>query len=68
MSECVDCAADFDHCHGTLVAHGDGTLDCTDDGCSLADPIRHSLIIECATVIGGCCADDAERGGLARAS
>jgi hypothetical protein len=58
---------DVDRCRGTLVAHGDGALDCTDDACALPDPVRHSLIIDCATVLGGCCLDS-DTGEVARAS
>ena len=68
MTECADCAADFDHCHGTLVTHGDGTVECTDQACVLLDPLRHPLIIDCAIVLGGCCLDEAQRKGLPRAS
>jgi hypothetical protein len=55
MSRCQDCGADLDHCHGTLVVHGDGTSDCTDAACGGADPMRHSLIIDCLAVLGGGC-------------
>lgn len=55
MNRCVDCGADVDHCHGTLVAHGDGMVDCTDTTCTVADPLRHALIIDCVAVLGGCC-------------
>jgi hypothetical protein len=67
MNGCADCTADVDHCHGTLVAHGDGSVDCTDAGCGGADPLRHVLIIECVTVLGGCCQEPAEE-DLAQAS
>lgn len=68
MSTCVNCRTDVDHCHGTLVAHGDGTLDCTDAACAATDPMRHALIIDCAAVMGGCCDQPATPEDLARAS
>jgi hypothetical protein len=59
MNTCAACSADVDHCHGTLVAHGDGTVDCTDATCAGADPLRHALIVDCAAVLGGCCYEPA---------
>jgi hypothetical protein len=56
MSTCAGCQTGLDHCHGTLVVHGDGTRDCTDADCALDDPLRHALIVDCFNVVGGCCA------------
>jgi hypothetical protein len=56
MSSCSDCRSGVDHCHGTLVMHADGTVDCTDAACELGDLIRHAFVIDCAAVLGGCCA------------
>ncbi len=67
MNGCADCAADVDHCHGTLVAHGDGTADCTDVACANADPLRHVLTADCMAVLGGCCYESASE-DLAQAS
>jgi hypothetical protein len=67
MSRCPDCGTELDHCHGTLIAHSDGTLDCTDAACLVADPMRHTLIIDCAAVLGGCC-DEPRTEDFARAS
>jgi hypothetical protein len=67
MSECTDCRRNLDHCHGTLVVHDDGTLECTDDTCALREPSRHALIIDCETVAGGCCRDESQQ-ALAQAS
>ncbi len=55
MSSCLECRQHVDHCHGTLVVHGDRTLECTDAGCELPDLLRHVYIIDCASVQGGCC-------------
>ena len=61
MSPCADCGMDVDHCHGTLVIHGDGAVDCTDAACESADRLRHALIIDCVAVLGGgCCTDEPE--------
>jgi hypothetical protein len=68
MSSCPDCGHDadpfldpiLDHCHGTLVVHRDRSLECTDPGCELPELMRHSFVIDCMAVLGGCCvADDA---------
>ena len=62
MSGCSDCGQDvepyIDHCHGTLVVHRDRTLECTDAACELPELLRHSFIIDCMAVLGGCCAAD----------
>jgi hypothetical protein len=60
MSRCQDCGLEIDHCHGTLVMHFNRTVDCTDGACELPDLLRHALIIDCAVVLGGCCAGEAE--------
>jgi hypothetical protein len=67
MSSCQDCGLEIDHCHGTLVVHSDGTVDCTDAACEFPDLLRHALIIDCAAVLGGCCAAE-EAADLALAS
>ncbi len=49
----------LDHCHGTLVRHADGVVECTDAGCVATEVVRHTLVIECESVEGGCsCAAD----------
>ncbi|MEC3981489.1 hypothetical protein [Amycolatopsis sp. H20-H5] len=53
--DCAFCTSRLDHCHGTLVVHPDGGYaECTDHGCVDTDRVRHGLIIDCATVDGGC--------------
>jgi hypothetical protein len=51
---CSPCASGLDHCHGTLVVHGDGLAECTDGQCTDHDGTRHGLAIDCDQVIGGC--------------
>ncbi|PRX45468.1 hypothetical protein B0I33_109131 [Prauserella shujinwangii] len=51
---CASCEARLDHCHGTLVQHADGGAECTDGGCTGPDPVRHALLLDCASVDGGC--------------
>ncbi len=54
-ARCPDCAAGLDHCHGTLVLHSDGSVECTDLTCVVHDAERHVLVIRC-TEIGPDCA------------
>lgn len=51
---CAECAAELDHCHGTLIHHPDGAVDCTEQECSALDPARHGLVTDCASIAGGC--------------
>jgi hypothetical protein len=67
MSADAGYGTDLDRCPGTLVSHRDGSLDCTDDACALADPVRHALVIDCDVVLGGCCVETAAA-DIARAS
>lgn len=52
-SECTDCVAELDHCHGTFVTHLDGGIDCT-EGCPAPDHGKHELSITCDVIPGGC--------------
>lgn len=48
IDECADCAAELDHCHGTLIVHHDGVRECIEDGCFVLDSVRHDLVVDCA--------------------
>lgn len=52
--ECVSCTRGLDHCHGTLIVHTSEFTECTDMTCGDHDTDRHPLIVDCATVDGGC--------------
>lgn len=54
-TRCPDCRAERDHCHGTLIEHGDGSTECTED-CATPHPIRHAMVIDCEafTPLCGC--------------
>ena len=59
-SACVECVADTDHCHGTLVRHADRSVECTDVDCWEMGGDRHGFVINCRDLSGGCrCADKA---------
>jgi hypothetical protein len=64
---CADCVILLDHCHGTLVTHSNGGMECTDHQCTNPHPLRHALVIDCTSVTGGCCSDTHTE-ELARAS
>jgi hypothetical protein len=72
MSADADYGTDIDRCRGTLISHCDAALDCTEDDCALADPVRHALVIDCVAVLGGCCVTlsdgDDDTADFARAS
>ncbi|MFC4001793.1 hypothetical protein ACFS2C_01695 [Prauserella oleivorans] len=66
---CQSCETGLDHCHGTLVQHVSGVVECTDDGCTEFEIVRHSLVIECESVDGGCgCTEPVYYEELLRAS
>jgi hypothetical protein len=53
------CADGLAHCHGTLVLHADGTVECDDvDACG-ADESQHELWVACDELGCGCVGDDA---------
>ncbi|MCP2164271.1 hypothetical protein [Goodfellowiella coeruleoviolacea] len=51
---CPGCRHGVDHCHGTLVVHVDGTLECTDLECLRAEVVRHELVVVCRQVDDDC--------------
>ena len=67
----MNSSPDFDRgvevCHGTLVVHADRTLECTDADCDFPDLLSHAFVIDCGSVLGGCCIPE-EPAGLAAAS
>ena len=67
MNTSPDSDLDVDVCHGTLVVHTDRTLECTDVACQFPDFLTHAFVIDCRTVMGGCCIVE-ERAELPAAS
>lgn len=57
-AECRACHVELDHCHGTLLIHPDGDVECTDPVCVDPDPVRHEFQIDCQAIAGGCDCDE----------
>ncbi|WP_134712344.1 hypothetical protein [Saccharomonospora xinjiangensis] len=51
---CMSCRTGLDHCHGTVVLHIDGDAECTDAECTDVQLLRHTLVIRCDDLEGGC--------------
>lgn len=43
-----------DSCEGTLVIHTVGDAECTEPDCVDLEYVRHSLVLECEEITGGC--------------
>ncbi|WP_020669833.1 hypothetical protein [Amycolatopsis nigrescens] len=65
---CASCVDALDHCHGTLVVHPDGMVECSELECADTEQLRHELIIECHTVDGGCGCVETSRADILLAS
>ncbi|UYP19522.1 hypothetical protein OED52_02850 [Rhodococcus sp. Z13] len=51
---CSHCNQDIDHCHGTLVLHAVTPAQCTEPDCTDLDLVRHTLVLDCTEIDGGC--------------
>ncbi|MGW0250884.1 hypothetical protein ACWDYH_30070 [Nocardia goodfellowii] len=60
LSPCHSCASAIDHCHGTLIVHPARRPECTDDVCIDPEHARHTFIVDCADIAGGCPCTEAE--------
>ncbi|MBO0839380.1 MAG: hypothetical protein J2O49_00945 [Sciscionella sp.] len=59
VTACADCAAGLEHCHGSLIEHATGALECTEPGCVEVDPARHALRLCCAELTDCGCGEPA---------
>ena len=50
---CRSCIAELEHCHGTLVLHRDGSVECTDPECRHADD-GHDSVVPCDEIAPPC--------------
>ncbi|WP_328602084.1 hypothetical protein [Nocardia terrae] len=51
---CSLCESALDHCHGTLIVHAAGSVECTESDCFDTGRARHLFVADCADVAGGC--------------
>lgn len=65
-TRCAECDGALDHCHGTLVVHSTDIVECTDGECEHWHLVRHSLVVDCSVIAGGCSCAEADL--FARAS
>lgn len=56
-------AADLARCHGTLVLHADGSVECDEQDACGADELQHELWVACDELGCGCVGDDAPLDG-----
>jgi hypothetical protein len=57
------CTEDLAHCHGTLVLHADGTVECDDQATCAGDELQHELWVACHELRCGCAGDEAPLDG-----
>jgi hypothetical protein len=55
-SECRECLAGLEHCHGTVIHHTRYRAECTEDGC-ITPEVVHAFVIDCEAI--GCTCGDA---------
>ncbi|MGH3099119.1 MAG: hypothetical protein ACRDMV_24300 [Streptosporangiales bacterium] len=53
LVECLECGRAWDHCHGTLVVHVDGSAECSDLACVAVED-AHTYTLACVELLGGC--------------
>ncbi len=58
------CVEGLAHCHGTLVLHADGTLECEGESACGADESQHELWVACDELGCGCVGDEAPLAGF----
>jgi hypothetical protein len=58
VDRCHDCAAEVDHCHGTLVLHADGSAACDEAAHCEAREDLHEWWIPCTELRCGCTGDE----------
>ncbi|BAD55142.1 hypothetical protein [Nocardia farcinica] len=51
---CRSCDTAVDHCHGTLIVHVSRVEECTEPDCVDLDHARHTFVVDCGDIAGGC--------------
>lgn len=57
VTSCARCAGSLLHCHGTVVRHEDGSVECTQPRCAGTAEL-HDFVIDCRDVQSRCCDDE----------
>ncbi|OSC41534.1 hypothetical protein [Mycobacterium decipiens] len=70
-TDCRDCRAGLEHCHGTIIRHAEGPLhhraECIERDCVSPDLLPHAFAVDCSAV--GCgCAQSVAPTGLVRSA
>jgi hypothetical protein len=63
---CPSCESAIDHCHGTLIVHLRRVDECTDANCIDIEHARHTFVVDCTDVAGGCACTVVDAAGIAR--
>ncbi len=50
-SDCRECPAGFEHCHGTVIHHAADRAECTEPDCAMPEVV-HTFRIDCEAI--GC--------------
>lgn len=53
LRRCLECGREWEHCHGTLVVHVDGSAECSEITCVAAEG-AHIYTLSCVELLGGC--------------
>ncbi|WP_459953684.1 hypothetical protein, partial [Mycobacterium avium] len=49
-TDCRDCRAGLDHCHGTIIRHALHRSECTEPDCFTPELMPHAFVIDCDAV------------------
>jgi hypothetical protein len=51
-TECRECRAGLEHCHGTVIRHWLHRSECTDEDCAGPELLPHVYVVDCD--VAGC--------------
>ncbi|MGO8962498.1 hypothetical protein [Mycobacterium sp.] len=58
-TNCRDCQAGLEHCHGTIIRHWLRRSECTEEGCTSPELFPHAFVVDCDAVGCDCAHIDA---------
>ncbi|KUH66450.1 hypothetical protein AU184_23905 [Mycolicibacterium novocastrense] len=53
MTECRECVAGLEHCHGTVIHHAAYRPECTEPDC-VTPEVAHAFVIDCEAIDCAC--------------